>query len=388
MNLLTYKCSRYQKNCDFIFVTSRLLNKFCFTQEFNYIANWNLSRDMSALDPKTLQYEEKAIHTPDLETLCPGKFYNYFMIISRNCLIEMILVLENGLRNNFEMVSVEIVDCPDLSQAPFYLASSGLSGDTTIVEFGGPPFLLPLVDRTKVYDIVSLLRNINGYESKKFFTCGAGAGPWPIFDQNCEGILNLAVQSDGSLINETHVARITPDGVELSKVPSNETRCALLGNLLLCEGKAGKVLKVKAKKRIGKENFISAMRLVLADHFPKDKTVGLGGVFLLKEGKANQHVMNQFSETPLYTEDDLNNWLTFHEMPAPLIALGTMVTNEADLDLRLQHFHSFSKHGHGGHYHYDTTPKTAEYEGYFNVGTRIVRIDKPVVSVASGCYFP
>jgi hypothetical protein len=54
-------------------------------------------------------------------------------------------------------------------------------------------------------------------------------------------------------------------------------------------------------------------------------------------------------------------------------------TNECDLDLRLQHFHSFSKHGEGGHYHNDTTPDTVEYEGYFNVGHRIVRIDKPIV---------
>lgn len=281
-------------------------------------------------------------------------------------------------------MSVEIVDCPDLSQAPFHLASFGLGGDPTIVEFGGPPFLLPLVDKTKVYDLVPLLRNISGYESqeKEFFACGAGAGPFPMFNQNCEGILNLSVRSDGTLKNETHVARTIPGGFELSKVPNNETRCSLLGNLFLSEGKTGKVLKVIAKKRIGKENFISSVRLTLAEYFTDDKTVGLGGVFLMKQGKAKQHVMDQFSETPLNTEDDLNKWLTFHEMSAPLIAVGTMVTNEADLDLRLQHFHSFSKHGHGGHYHYDTTPETVEYEGYFNVGTRIVRIDKPVVSSA------
>lgn len=90
--------------------------------------------------------------------------------------------------------------------------------------------------------------------------------------------------------------------------------------------------------------------------------------------------MDDFSKTPLRSEEELNNWLTFHEHTAPLIALGTFVSNEADLDLRLQHFHSFSKHGEGGHYHYDTTPDTVEYEGYFNVGHRIVRIDKPEVS--------
>lgn len=177
---------------------------------------------------------------------------------------------------------MEIVDCPDLSKAPFHLASSGLGGDETIVEFGGPPFLLPLVDKSKVYDLVPLIRNIKGYQSKEFFTCGAGAGPWPIFDQNCEGMMNLKVGSDGSLTNKTHVARIVPDGVELSKVPSDDTRCALLGNMFLCEGKAGKVLKVSAKKRTGKDNFITVMRESLAEYFTNDKTVGLGGAFLLK----------------------------------------------------------------------------------------------------------
>jgi Domain of Unknown Function (DUF1907) len=165
----------------------------------------------------------------------------------------------------------------------------------------------------------------------------------------------------------------------LDKVPNSETRTALLGNLFLSEGKAGKVLKVSCKNRTGNENFVSSMRLTLAKHFT-DKTVGLGGVFILEEGKAKQHVMDKFSKTPIYTEDELNSWLKFYDMPAPLIALGTFVTDEADLDLRLQHFHSFSKHGYGGHYHYDVTPDTVEYVGYFNVGTSIVRIDKPVIT--------
>jgi Domain of Unknown Function (DUF1907) len=152
----------------------------------------------------------------------------------------LILVLKNGLKSNFLQVQVEIVDCPDLSQAPFHLASSGLGGDFTIVEFGGPPYLLPLVDKTKVYDLVPLLRNIQGYHQKEFFTAGAGAGPFPLFDQNCEGIINLKVGCDNkTLRNETRVVRtLDRKTIELSKVPKNETRAALLGNLFLCEGES------------------------------------------------------------------------------------------------------------------------------------------------------
>lgn len=49
-----------------------------------------------------------------------------------------------------------------------------------------------------------------------------------------------------------------------------------------------------------------------------------------------------------------------------------------DLDLRVQHFHSANeKIGLGGHYHYDTTPDTIEYEGYFNMADTLYRVDQP-----------
>lgn len=276
-------------------------------------------------------------------------------------------------------MKLEIVDCPNLSQAPFHLASSGLSGDPVVLEYGSPAYLLPLVQRDKIYDLVPMVRNISGYENKEFFIAGAGAGPHPLINQNCEGIMNLAISSNGKVTNETHISRVDQNGeMEVQKVPETETRSALLGNIFLSEGKPGQVLKVTCRKRIGSENFISAMRLSMAEHF-KDQTVGVGGVFILKTGKAKQHVMDDFSKKPVTTEEELNNWLKFYDMSAPLIAVGTFVTDEADLDLRLQHFHSFSKHGEAGHYHYDVTPDVVEYEGYFNVGARIVRIDQPKV---------
>ena len=40
------------------------------------------------------------------------------------------------------------------------------------------------------------------------------------------------------------------------KLPETETRNALLGNLFLCEGKTGPVLKVHCKGRTGKSNVV------------------------------------------------------------------------------------------------------------------------------------
>lgn len=286
------------------------------------------------------------------------------------------------MKKNFAEVSVEIVDNPDLTQEPFYLASSGLSGDGTIIEYGNDDFLLPLVDKTKVYDLIPTIREISSYKEKDFFACGAGAGPFEWLKQNSEGIYNLKVFQNGTVDNESHVARTIATGVEVLKVPNNETRASLLGNIFLTEGKDGRVLKVTAKNRTGEENFISAMRLGLTESYPSDKVVGLGGAFVMKTGKAYIHVMDEFSETPLSLET-LNDWLTFHEMPAPLIALGDFVSQSTDFTLRLGHFHCFSKHNHGGHYHHDTTQEIVEYEGYFNVAERIILIDKNVATTFS-----
>ena len=86
--------------------------------------------------------------------------------------------------------------------------------------------------------------------------------------------------------------------------------------------------------------------------------------------------MQDFSSTPLTTEKELNNWLRFYDMSAPLVAVGTFVSAETELDLRVQHFHSFGHQGEGGHYHIDTTPETAEYLGYFSVADTLYRIDQ------------
>lgn len=314
---------------------------------------------MASIDTTILAFEEKPLHTPSLDEV-------------RN-------VLAAKLTSNFEHVNVDVVDCPNLMEEPFHLAGRGLNGSPTLVEIGGAPYLLPNVDYTKLYDLVSISQRALSDTKKEFLAIGAGAGPYPLINSNCEGMFNLKVHANGHVISESHLARITPDRkkVILEKIPNSECRCALLGNIFLSEGKAGKVLKVSCKKRTGPKDFIASIRTALEQHY-SNLTVGLGGVFLLKNGKAKQHVMSPFSETPINTEDELNTWLNFFDMSATLIAVGTLVTNECDLDLRLQHFHSFSRHGEGGHYHIDTTPDVVEYEGYFNVGEKIVRVDKPI----------
>lgn len=54
----------------------------------------------------------------------------------------------------------------------------------------------------------------------------------------------------------------------------------------------------------------------------------MGGTFLIKEGKAKQHIMPDFSTTPINSDDEVNQWLKFYDMSAPLIAVGTFVSGD------------------------------------------------------------
>lgn len=83
--------------------------------------------------------------------------------------------------------------------------------------------------------------------------------------------LNMAVA------NGTHYSFVNKSTGEciLQRVVANEdeTTFALLANLYICEGKPGKVIRVRAKKRTSKLDFISCMQKALERHY-KDKLVG------------------------------------------------------------------------------------------------------------------
>jgi hypothetical protein len=96
--------------------------------------------------------------------------------------------------------------------------------------------------------------------------------------------------------------------------------------------------------------------------------VGLGGVFLGTSGKYRMHVMPDFSSPPPTCSADVDKWLQFYEMSAPIVFLSVFISRDLPgMELRLEHTHGFSEHGDAGHYHYDTTPDDVEYVGYFNI---------------------
>ncbi|CAB3377535.1 Hypothetical predicted protein [Cloeon dipterum] len=314
---------------------------------------------MSVIPEQSIPVQKKALHVPPL--------------------LEVQDVLQSGLTAHFAEVQVRTVNCPDLRQQPFDLACEGLGGNARLLDVGGPPYLLPLVQRAKLYDMTYFgsLSEMPG----RSFLIGAGAGPWPRYTVNCEMIANLLVENKVATVNKTWTARVnTTDGSCIAEqVPAAESRNALLGNFYCSEGNPGQVIEIDCKNRIGAIDFAASIRDVLKNKYG-DLPVGMGGVFVLQAGKAKQHVMPDFSSTPLETDEDVDNWLKFYDMSAPLIAVGTLMSTDPGLDLRIQHFHSFSDHGEAGHYHIDTDPVNAHYLAYLGLADYIYRLDRPPVT--------
>lgn len=149
-----------------------------------------------------------------------------------------------SLTNNFKHVNVDVVDCPNLTAAPFHLVAPGLGGSETIVEIGGPPYLLPLVDRTKIYDLKTIATRVQP-GGTEVLAIGAGAGYFPMLNTNCEGIFNMKMDRHGSTAESRSYFATNQSAPKqsctLHPVPADETRCALLANILMCEGAPGKV---------------------------------------------------------------------------------------------------------------------------------------------------
>ncbi|OXB78223.1 UNVERIFIED_CONTAM: hypothetical protein H355_006166 [Colinus virginianus] len=301
--------------------------------------------------------EKFAFHVPSLEELAG--------------------VLQKGLKENFADAQVSVVDCPDLTQEPFNFPAKGNLAFSTSADVSKGVRGVRVV--LQVYDLNTVAKDI---ELPGAFILGAGAVSSRVLGVNAELIPIVQTKNEKKpAVNGSYIAQINPadKGCLLEKYSSKYSDCefGLLANLYASEGQPGKVIEVKVNGRTGELNFVSCLRQTLEKHYG-EKPVGLGGTFIIQKGKAKIHIMPpEFSACPLNTDEDVNNWLKFFEMKAPLICQPVIVSRDPGFDLRLEHTHCFSQHGEGGHYHADTTPEAAQYRGYLLPAELLFRIDRP-----------
>ncbi|KAK2022835.1 DUF1907-domain-containing protein [Colletotrichum zoysiae] len=311
--------------------------------------------------------------------------------LSPPSLEELAEQLKAPLAANYEQASVSVVRCPDLRNAPFRLATEGLSGDEKIADVGGQPNLFPRPRLDAIWSIPELGRHME-MSTEKGSLIGAGAGPFHVIGQNSELAPNLSWSGGVDRVdNQSRVIRIERGTGAVRVDTSPSVDCGLMVNLYGSLGEPGPVLKITAKGRKGPErSFTECIRKGLHAAYGDDRTVSLGGAFVVKAGKATYHIMPDFppeKDLPFKNRKEVEEWLTFHDFDSPIVGLSVLhsVDPGNKMGLRIEHTHAFSPSGKnaGGHYHFEAKgeEEIVEYEGYFNTAKTIYRIDNPIASV-------
>jgi hypothetical protein len=313
---------------------------------------------------------------------------------------ELANIIAKGLTKNYAHSSCKVQSTPDLTQPPYHLAAPGLSGSPRVVDIGSPANLRP-PNLTKKYDLLRIAKLIDLPESQGLLI-GAGAGPFYTVGKNCELAPNIAYSDrGGKVVNRTHYTKLElgSDGElvpQCLQIEEESTGFALMANLYGSQGLPGPVLHITATIRTGSHaSFTDAIQDAIQQHYGADHPlISLGGVFILKRGKANFHVMPDFpgpDEPKLDSDAAIAKWLRYFDFDSPVVALSVLHTCGQDvvkgLGLRTEHSHCFSEAedgskegtGRGGHYHYDVeeTKEVVEYEGWFNAAEWVYRVDRP-----------
>jgi hypothetical protein len=301
---------------------------------------------------------------------------------------ELVNILAPVLNRNFERATVSIEPCPDLRKAPYHLAAEGLSGNECVADIGGQQNLFPEPRLDCKFSMLQMAREMQ-MSPECGQLLGAGAGPFHHIGINSELAANLSWEGNFDQVNNLSYYTKWDDGKQTTMCGiSPTTDCALMMNLYGSSGLPGDVLKITARSRTGNEkSFTECIRDALAESYGDTRPVSIGGMFLIKTGKARFHVMPDFpskDQLPFKSREQVDDWLTYHDFGAPMVCLTVFHSADPEnLGLRMEHTHCFSTDGGdgGGHYHYDLPPKDGveeiEYEAYFNTAKVIYRIDKP-----------
>ncbi len=296
-------------------------------------------------------------------------------------------VLREGLQANYACVDVEVTECPDLRTLG--CASRGICGSPVLLEVGGEPYAHNPRYRHITFDMAEMASDCGQAEGSVF---GAGMAFTGALDGHCGEVI-ATLQASG--VNRSKVARVGPQ-LECIVEPYGSTRHSGLSNLFLSEGRPGPVLKVSVERRTGSERSLTqALRKSLQAHpeiggedgLRGARQVGLGGVFVIEAGQIRSHIMpnyeciaHQYYDTE--AEEVVADFLQFYEDMGPdLLCLAVLWTGDPTggaLHLRESgehtHFFHMGELNQAGHYHYDVSPDTIRYTGYFNVAAELVRI--------------
>jgi len=291
--------------------------------------------------------------------------------------------LQSGLSNNYKLVEVSIVDCPNLRD--WDCPSEGISGNQKIIDVGGEPYMHDPKLIGAEFDYEEISKMIG---SEKSYALGAGSGAMSCLDGHCgELIINENLITDES---KSIIARVGKNK-ECIAEKYTARKHGGLGNVFYTDGVTGKVIKLKIKGRSGQQGSLTqAMRKALSDNLEINDNdhMALAGVFRILKGKIRSHVQPDYKDIKheYYDPEQMKcvkDFLQFYEPVGPELqgycVLWTGDPTGGNLNLRESgehtHFHSYTKENIAGHYHFDVTPDEIEYEGYFNTASEVHRVN-------------
>ena len=289
--------------------------------------------------------------------------------------------LLTGLKENYEQVNIEIVDCPNLKD--WGCPSEGISGNEKIIDVGGEPYMHDKRFIGTEFDYEEIAKNIG---SEKSYALGAGSGAMSCLQGHCgELVINENFITSES---KSVIARVGKNK-ECLVSKYTEKKHGGLSNIYYSDGKKGKVIQIKIKKRIGRQGSLSqAMRHSLQTYLPVkgNSHVALAGVIRILNGKIKSHVQPDYDDIEIDYYDPnqmkcIKDFLQFYEPVGPELqcysVLWTGDPTGGNLTLRETgehtHFHSYKHLKDAGHYHFDVTPAEINYIGYFNIPKEVHR---------------
>ncbi|MCP4385317.1 MAG: PTD012 family protein [Hyphomicrobiales bacterium] len=319
----------------------------------------------------TLEIKEGTFFVPDLDAIAE--------------------TIEHHLRDVFAEVSVSVATCPDLTTIG--CAQVGLGGSPALIEIGGEPYVHnPLYRAEGSFDLRAIA------ETADLAGCKLIGAGFPSLTETAGKCGELMPCEDLDGVRLSKLAWVGASG-EPRLEDYRSSQHGGLGNLYACRGLTGDVVRIVVRKRTGEEaSFTQAIRSALVG-LTADGTrhIGLGGVFRVLEGKVRAHISPDFECIPFPYYDTEKNQVTrpdflrfYDDMGPDLTCLSVLWTGDpsgGQLHLRPtgEHTHFFNTVGRqeGGHYHFDTTPESISYEGYFHPAERVVRVNDIYARLAS-----
>ncbi|KAG5313715.1 CK054 hydrolase, partial [Acromyrmex insinuator] len=301
---------------------------------------------------------------------------------------ELATVLQNELCSDFEEVTVEWVDCPDLTQEPFNLAAPGLCGDTiSILDIGGISNLFPLLTEDKIFKSKIYFTNIL-QKLDRILSDNLIIGGGQIKQSNTLGelIMNASFSPENEMTtvkNKSNFAYIEMPQKKfiLESLTDPNPYCNIYGNFFVSKGLREQVLKVHVKHRTGRD-FIFALQHATNEFF--DLT-GFGGTFIVKNGKTIYHNIKNNWRIPITMKNHMHYCIKYREVQtSPMVAFATFVSADRYKVMPLKKIILmsisfkiiFKSNADGGYYH-ETEPDNSntEYLGYFSPATKLYCIN-------------